>query len=148
MPKRKLIPDVVHNQDITVLPPSASVRIAVRAMAGKGIGAVLVVDGETLKGIFTERDLAIRVVASGCDPDKTPLAEVMTVNPDVLAPDASAAEALDMMQSRNYRHLPVLDQGRLVGIVSIRDLFAVVKDQLEQDVKEREAFIFGTSYAA
>ncbi|HYD29549.1 MAG TPA: CBS domain-containing protein [Azospirillaceae bacterium] len=148
MPRRKVMPDVINQQNLTVFPPTASVREAARAMAAKRIGAVLVVEGGALAGIFTERDLAVRVVAPGRDPDGTMLSEVMTGAPDVLRPDATAYDALSLMEAHNYRHLPVMDDDRLVGIVSIRDLFAVVKDQLEQDVKDRDAFIFGTSYAA
>ncbi len=69
--------------------------------------------------------------------------EIMTENPDTLSPDNFAMEALDVMQSRHVRHLPVTDGSKVIGMVSIRDLFAAVKMSLEEDVQETEAFVFG-----
>lgn len=147
MPRRKLMPDVIQAQDLITFSPTTLVRAAVRKMTDRRIGAVMVTEDGALKGIFTERDLIVRVVAQGRDPDTTTLAEVMTANPDTLPPDALAFAAFELMLSRSYRHLPVVDNGKIVGIVSIRDLFTVVKAQLEQDLKEREEFIFGSSYS-
>jgi CBS domain-containing protein len=142
----KIIPDVVDNQTLYKLPPSALVREAAKTMGSNKVSAVLVTDGDRLVGIFTERDLTARVVAVGLDPDKTPLSQVMTARPDVLAPEDSPLNALELMRLRHYRHLPVVEDGRVVGMVSIRDLYAVVKKQLEHEVREREAFIFDTGY--
>lgn len=142
----KIIPDVVDNQALYKLPPTASVSDAAKIMAANRISAVLITEGERLVGIFTERDMTARVVAVGLDPKTTHLMEVMTPRPDVLAPDDSPMNALDLMRKRHYRHLPVMDAGRIVGMVSIRDLYAFVKDQLEKDVRQREAFIFDTGY--
>ena len=149
MPKRKLIPDVVKNQELACVPPSASVRTAVALMAERKISAVLVTSGLELKGIFTERDLSSKVVAVGRDADMTPISEVMTADPDTLGPDAPAYEALQLMEKRNYRHLPVTNaDGEVMGMVSIRDLFAVVRASLEDEIKDRDAFMFGSSYSA
>jgi CBS domain-containing protein len=115
-------------------------------MAASRVSAVLVTEGERLVGIFTERDLTVRVIAAGRDPKTTHLIEVMTPRPDVLRPDDSPMNALDLMRRRHYRHLPVTDGGSIVGMVSIRDLYAFVKDELEKDVRQREAFIFDTGY--
>jgi len=147
MPNRKLIPDVVKGQELVCLPPDARVRDAVILMAERRIAAVLVAEGRKLKGIFTERDLTNRVVAAGRDPADTSLSEVMTADPDTLGPDARAIEALDLMERHHYRHLPVVSGGEVLGIVSIRDLFAVVRAQLEDEIKDREAFIFGSNYS-
>jgi CBS domain-containing protein len=146
MPNRKLVPDVIRDQDIISLAPEAMVRTAVRAMAEHHVGAILVTDGAALKGIFSERDLTTRVVAPGLDPDTTALAAVMSTDPDTLPPDARAIEALDLMRLRNYRHLPVVEDDRLVGIVSIRDLYAAVHAQMEQEIHDRDEFIFGQNY--
>ncbi len=142
----KIIPDVVNEQTLYKLPPSALVREAAKIMGGNKVSAILVTEDDRLVGIFTERDLTARVVAIGLDPDRTALSQVMTPRPDVLAPDDSPLNALELMRLRRYRHLPVVDQGRIVGMVSIRDLYAVVKKQLEHEVREREAFIFDTGY--
>jgi len=71
----------------------------------------------------------------------------MTRDPDTVPPDATALDTLIRMQSKGYRHLPVVDDGQLVGIVSVRDLFNAVKRELEEDIQEREAFIFGATAA-
>ncbi len=157
MPNRKLIPDVIKDQQLVCLPPEASVQDAAVLMAERRVAAVLVTQnqlsgGPSLKGIFTERDLAARVVATGRDPVATRLAEVMTASPDTLGPDARAYEALDLMERHHYRHLPVTadgeSDGTVLGIVSIRDLFAVVRAHLEDEIRDREAFIFGSHYSA
>jgi CBS domain-containing protein len=147
MPRRKLIPDVIRNQDITAFTPDTPVLTAVKTMAERRIGAVLVeIDGK-LAGIFTERDLSVRVVAADRNPATTRLDEVMTANPDTLPPDAPAVDALHLMREHNYRHLPVVKDGEVLGIVSIRDLYAAVQAQLEQDIQDRDAFIYGQSYS-
>ncbi|MBB3262649.1 CBS domain-containing protein [Azospirillum sp. OGB3] len=152
MPNRKLIPDVIKDQQLVCLPPEASVQDAALLMAERRVAALLVTQGRSLKGIFTERDLAARVVAAGRDPVATRLAEVMTASPDTLGPDAHAYEALDLMERHHYRHLPVTadgeSDGMVMGIVSIRDLFAVVRAHLEDEIRDREAFIFGSNYSA
>lgn len=144
--QRRIVPDIVQNQDIRMLAPSDSVRTAVDLMAERHIGAVLIEEAGRLIGIFTERDLLTRVVAKGRDSDATQLSEVMTRNPDCLKPGDIAGDALARMTSKGYRHLPVLDGEELVGIVSIRDLYAAVKRELEEDVEQREAYIHGGGY--
>jgi len=133
----KIVPGVVQEQSIATLNPADSVMDAVTMMAERKIGAA---------GIFTERDLVNRVVAKGLDAASVPLSKVMTADPDTLGPNDSAMSALDLMSARRYRHLPVVDGDKVVGMVSIRDLFNVVKRQLEEDVREREKFIFGSDY--
>ncbi len=103
-------------------------------MAERGVGAIMVVEDLQLVGIFTERDVATRVVAAGLDPDATKLGQVMTPNPDTLKPTATVRDALDLMKMHGYRHLPVVQGRKLVGIVSIRDLYNTVMDQLEADI--------------
>tara|TARA_R100001143_G_C3339577_1_gene123566 strand:- start:533 stop:1012 length:480 start_codon:yes stop_codon:yes gene_type:complete len=143
----KIVPGVVKEQSIATLNPADSVMDAVNMMTERKIGAVIIVDNSArLAGIFTERDLVNRVVAKGLDTASTPLKQVMTANPDTLGPDDTAMNALELMSARRYRHLPVIDGETVVGMVSIRDLFNVVKAQLEEDLREREKFIFGSDY--
>jgi len=142
----KIIPDVVRDQTLYRLPPTASAREAAKLMGKSRVSAILVTDKDALIGIFTERDLTQRVVAGDLDPDTTLLREVMTARPDVLAPDDSPLDALELMRERHYRHLPVLDHGKIVGMVSIRDLYAAAKSHLEHEVKEREAYIVDAAY--
>ena len=143
----KIVPGVIKEQSLATLNPADSVMDAVNLMTERKIGAVIIVDNSAkLAGIFTERDLVNRVVAKGLDAASVPLSKVMTVGPDTLGPHDTAMNALDMMSARRYRHLPVVDGDTVIGMVSIRDLFNVVKAQLEEDVRERENFIFGSDY--
>jgi len=148
MPTRKLMPDVIQKQELVCLPADTIVRAAAMLMAERRIAAIMVTEGRRLTGIFTERDLTVRVVAGGKDPATTTLGEVMTRTPDTLGPNAAASEALDLMERHRYRHLPVVEGGEVVGIVSIRDLFAVVREHLEGEIKDREEFMFGSAYSA
>ncbi|MCC7046578.1 MAG: CBS domain-containing protein [Alphaproteobacteria bacterium] len=147
--QRKIVPDVVRDQKITLLPPTATVMDAVRLMSMKHVGAVIIgLDGKA-EGIFTERDLLMRVVARGLDADSTPITRVMTRDPETLSPDQHASEALTRMAERGFRHLPVVgEDGRVVAIVSLRDLNAYVRRQLEEELQERDAFIHDTGYGA
>ena len=143
----KIVPGVIKEQSLATLNPADSVMDAVNLMTERKIGAVIIVDNSAkLAGIFTERDLVNRVVAKGLDAASIPLSKVMTADPDTLGPDDTAMSALGLMSARRYRHLPVVDGETVVGMVSIRDLFNVVKAQLEEDVREREKFIFGSDY--
>ena len=132
---RKIIPEVVHDQNLLHLPPTATVREAAREMRNRHVGAVLVVAADQLEGIFTERDVVNRVVAEGLDPDRTQLNEVMTRNPDTVGPKDTALEALRRMQDGGFRHLPVVDRGQLVGIVSRRDFDGEEKARLDSETK-------------
>jgi CBS domain-containing protein len=130
---RKVVPDIVNNQQLLELPPMATVRGAAVAMRERHVGAVLVTTDGHLDGIFTERDMVNRVVAEGRDPDRTTLAEVMTAGPDTIAPSTTAIEALRLMNDGGYRHLPIVERGRLVGIVSRRDFHGDEKARLEDE---------------
>jgi CBS domain-containing protein len=143
---RRIVPDVISDQILQKVTPRDTVRQAARLMREKKIAAVLVMEGERLVGIVTERDMTVRVVAAGLDADTTPVGEMMTADPDTLAPSDTASDALRMMKSRNYRHLPVVDGGTVVGMVSVRDLYAVYNGELEQDLKDRNAYIYGEAY--
>ena len=147
--QRKIVPNIVERRAITSVAPGDTVFTAAVKMAEAHIAALVVVeDGDKLIGIITERDMTQRVVAKGADPSATPVSEIMTKNPDTLSPDDSAGDALELMQTRNYRHLPVAEDGVCVGMVSIRDLYAAVKSALEEDIREKEAFVFGDRYGA
>ena len=145
----RIIPDIVEDQKIRGLSEQSTIREAAKQMAEKDIAAIVVTDdGGKLLGIVTERDLTRRVIAGNRDADKVTVGEIMTGDPDTLAPRDSALDALELMGTRKYRHLPVVDDGRVVGMVSIRDLYAAVKTALEKDIRETEAFVFGDRYGA
>lgn len=149
MHQHKIIPDVVQRQDVCVLPPEATVFEGARQMAERNIAAIVIVDAaKKMIGIVTERDMTQRVLAKGLDPKAANMGQIMTRNPQTVSPDDSAADALELMQTRKFRHLPVAEDGRCVAVVSIRDLYAVVKADLEKEVRETEAFVFGDRYGA
>jgi CBS domain-containing protein len=115
------IRSVMKHRQLLVAPPHTTVRRASKLMAGRQVGAILVVEDERLLGIFTERDAVFRVVACGLEPDATPLADVMTAAPHTVSPRQSFGYAMLIMHQHGIRHLPVVDDGKLVGIVSSRN---------------------------
>lgn len=145
----RIIPDVVRDQNVRLLPADGTVMDAVRYMAIRKIGAVLIGGNGILEGIFSERDLLMRVVAKGLDPDQTQLSRVMTPKPETVTPEQTASEALERMHKGGFRHLPVVGaDGAVAGIVSLRDLNAVVRRQLEDELRERDAYIQDAGYGA
>lgn len=128
---RKIIPDIVSYQDVFALTGSATVLDAARGMAERNIHAVLVTDDGNLTGIFTGTDLIKKVVAVGTDPNLTALSDVMTHDPETVSPGFDAIKALHRMQNGRFRHLPVVDSGKLVGIVSRRDFLDYEVEELE-----------------
>ncbi len=111
----------VMSTDLTVVPPSATVAEAAQLMSVRHVGSVLVVHEKVLAGIFTERDV-VRALASDFDAAQHQVSMWMTKDPVSIDPEASTGEALDRMLASGFRHLPVLEDGRLRGIVSLRDL--------------------------
>ena len=110
--------------------PRATVAEAVRVMNGAKIGCLVVLEEERPVGIFTERDVLVRVVDAGLDPRTTRVAEVMTVNPFAIRPATTVEEAMVVVTEKRCRHLPVIEGGELSGLVSIGDLTRwVVRDQ-------------------
>ena len=113
--------------------PSASVAEAVRAMNDNNVGSVLVMDGQTLVGIFTERDVLVRIVGDNRNPEATLVSEVMTNPVRTIGPTATADDALRLMSDRRHRHLPVLENGKVIGLVSMGDITrAYIRSQQEQ----------------
>ena len=113
---------IVRHQDPLMLPPSTSVMEAAQHMHARHVRAVLVIEGDAnLVGIFTERDAISRVLAAGRDPVATTLADVMTNNPETITPQQTATEVLRLMREAHVRHLPVVHDGRTVGVVVRND---------------------------
>jgi|TARA_B110000483_G_scaffold242531_1_gene328676 CBS domain-containing protein len=147
--QRKIVPNVVARKKVVTVVVEDTAFQAAKLMADNHIAALVVVDGESkIIGIVTERDMTQRIIAAGLDGKTTPVKHIMTGNPDTLSPEDSAGDALELMQTRNYRHLPVTEDGKCIAVVSIRDLYASVKEALEEDIRETEAFVFGDRYGA
>jgi CBS domain-containing protein len=126
--------DIVRNQDLVMLPPHATVKEACRCMRDRRVGAVLVTDSDRrLVGIFTGRDAVHRVLAEGKSAVRRTLADVMTPNPDAMPPGKMAIEASRLMEDRRCRHLPIVDEGKAVGIVSRFDFSGIELDRLDEE---------------
>ena len=129
----RLVGEVMQRNKVLKAAPTTLVSKAARMMATKNVGAIMVVTGGRLVGIFTERDVVFRVVAPGLDATATRLSDVMTPAPQTVAPDKPFGYALIVMQERGFRHLPVVRDGKPVGIVSSR---SAMDPQLEEFVFE------------
>jgi CBS domain-containing protein len=124
----KQLADIIAGQKIYHAESASSVRDVAKMMSEKNVGAVAVLESGRLVGIFSERDLMKRVVAAGLNPEKTTVANVMTKEIVVGKLDDDINSALQKMHSLGCRHLPVVDSGNLVGMVSLRDLLEVDDD--------------------
>ena len=121
----------------------ATVLEAARLMAEKHVGAVVVTEGGRVTGIFTERDLLNRVVAQRLLPEATRVEEVMTAPVACCSPDTTRAECIAFMRRRRIRHLPVVEDGRLAGIVSIRDILEDVTAEQEETILHLHEYMHG-----
>jgi Predicted signal-transduction protein containing cAMP-binding and CBS domains len=128
---------------------TASVLDAIQAMAGAKVGSVAVVDGNILEGIFSERDVMLRVVAEGRDPKTTAVEEVMTSPVQTIQKRTTGEEALRIMVQNHIRHLPVVDEmGQAQAMVSMRSLLEEQVHDLHQQLDSLESYITPTASAA
>jgi CBS domain-containing protein len=137
----KSVKAIIETQQTATVAPSTSVLEAAIMMARRGIGAVPVVDGDRLAGIFTERDVLTRVVAAGVDPAATCVCDVMSTQLVVAEVSEPYDVCLQRMQQARVRHLIVLDGGRLAGIVSLRDVMAVDLDEKDDAITLLNAYV-------
>ena len=129
---QRTIRTIIEQQEPLTAPAHTTVSEAARLMKERRVGAVMVVEDDKLVGVFTERDALFRVVAEGRDGQTTRLAEVMTSDPETIHPDRPFAHALQMMYGGRFRHVPVVENGKPIGMVSARDALG----------PELEAFVF------
>ena len=129
--------------DVHAIPPEASVFDALKMMAEKDIGSLLVLDGDKLVGLITERHYAREIILKGRTSPETLVRDIMTTKVSCVRADQSVDECMALMTARAVRHLPVLEDGRLVGIVSIGDMVnSIIHDQ-QFLIEELEHFIHG-----
>lgn len=135
----RTIRDIIKNQKILALPPETAVREAARAMADRNVGSAMVVEGGKLVGIFTERDALVRVLAAALDPVTTKLSAVMVRKVLTISPDRSLVNALHRMRDNGFRHMPVVEEGIPIGMVSVRDALAsdLIQLETEEEIKEQ-----------
>lgn len=127
--------------DVHTVSPDDTVLAALRLMADRNIGAVLVVSDGTLHGILSERDYARKVVLQGKSSTETAVREVMTTDVITVEPDWSSVQCMAIMTEKHIRHLPVLEAGRLVGIISIGDVVRAVVGEQAFTITSLESYI-------
>ncbi len=139
------IADVLRNKgaDVVTVGPSATVSELIAALAERNVGALPVVDGGRLVGIVSERDVVRRLHAGGAAVLSATVAEIMTTGVVTCAPGDDAADLAGVMTQRRFRHLPVVVDGNLVGIVSIGDLVKARIDLLESEREQLQSYIAG-----
>jgi len=121
--------------------PDAPVLEAIRAMAEHGVGALLVMQGDKLAGIVSERDYARKVILMGRSSSDTPVSQIMTAHVITVAPSQTTQQCMQIMTDRRVRHLPVVDAGRVVGMLSIGDLVRAVLAEQAQTIEQLEQYI-------
>ena len=131
----KSIRSVMQRRKVLKAAPETLVSKAAGLMAAKNVGAIMVIENDHLVGIFTERDVVFRVVAPGLDAKATRLADVMTRAPHTVDPDKPFGYALLVMQEKGFRHLPVIEDGKPIGIVSSR---SAMDPELEEFLSEAQ----------
>jgi CBS domain-containing protein len=134
------VKSLMESKKLIMVSSETTVSEAARLMAGKNTGVVLVVDDQQLVGIFTERDAVFRVLANGQDALTTRLREVMTTAPSTLAPDTSYGHALLLMQENGFRHVPVVDGDRVLGVIAARNAMDPQLEEFVSEARRREHY--------
>jgi CBS domain-containing protein len=124
---------VIRPHRLVTAPPTASAFEVARTMTDARVGAIPIVEGERVVGIFSERDLMQRVLVAGLDAKRTLVRDVMTSDVVTAAPEDTRSECLERMRGARCRHLPVLEEGRLIAVLSVRDL---LRDEIEEQHEE------------
>jgi CBS domain-containing protein len=137
--------NILHNKGNVVfsVEPNEMVYRAIELMCEKNIGGLLIVENGKLVGIFTERDYARKLILKGKSSKDTPIKDLMTSNLVTVTPDTSIDDCMRVMTGRKIRHLPVLDKGELVGIISIGDVVHFVIEEQKSIIEHLEQYITG-----
>lgn len=133
---------VIEGQQLYSVDSKQNTFDVARFMSEKGIGAVVVMEGDRLHGIFSERDLLKRVIVGGRDVHTTPVGEVATRDITVASPDEPVECLLAKMKQGGFRHLPIVDGGRLIGIVSLRDLLQHELCAKDEEIELMNTYIY------
>lgn len=138
----KKLREVMRHDFLFVVQRQATVTDAVRVMAEHNVGIVAVLDGDRLVGVFSERDVVQRVVDRALDPARTPVAGVMTTDLVVADADDDYQTAMRQMDQANIRHLPVVSEGRLLSMLSIRDLMRVDLEDKGAEIQYLQEYLY------
>ena len=140
------VPDILATPDkraLAALPPDATVRDALQLMADRNIGSVLIMQGDALLGIFTERDYARKIALKGLHSSEALLADVMTARLYTVGPRQTVQECMSIMTKARIRHLPVVEAGEVIGLVSIGDLVNATLEEQRFHIAQLESYIAG-----
>lgn len=135
------IRDLVKERETYSVQTTQTVLEVARFMVERNIGAVPVLQDGKLAGIFSERDIMKRVLVEGLDPKKTKVADVMTRNPVVVSPDEAVEKCMLMMKQHGFRHLPICDGDKLLGLLSLRDVLLHEVDEKDGEVRMMRAYM-------
>jgi CBS domain-containing protein len=138
----KKLRDIMRPGFLFTVPRSATVQAAVSVMAENNVGIVSVLEGDRLVGVFSERDVVQRVVARGVDPARAAVESVMTTDLVVADADDDYQSAMRKMDRANIRHLPVVSEGRLLSMLSIRDLMRVHIDEQTEEIRYLQEYLY------
>jgi CBS domain-containing protein len=133
----------VKGGEIFFVAPTDSVLRAIEIMATRHVGALLVMSQDRLLGIISERDYARKVILKNRSSHDTPVGDIMTLNPVTVPPDVTVHHCMEIMTEGRFRHLPVVDKGRVVGMLSIGDLVKAVIEDQSQKIEQLERYIAG-----
>jgi len=133
--------DIVSYRELYFAKESEAVADVARQMAELHVGAILILDGQRLRGIFSERDLMLRVVLDRRNPERTPVGQVMTTAVVTISEEASVEEAMELMQAHNCRHLPVMRGSSVVNFLSMRDLMKYELARKTEELHYMRAYI-------
>jgi len=123
--------------------PELSVLEAIKVLASENIGAAIVMSGDRIAGILSERDYTRKVILKGRSSDSTRVEEIMTANVVVVSPRTKTRDCMALMTEKNIRHLPVVDEGRVIGMVSIRDIVSDIIADQDFTIEQLEHYISG-----
>ncbi len=133
----------MKGSDVWTVPPETTILEGLKLMAEKGTGSLVIAEGEQVVGIFTERDYARKVGQDGRTPAEIKVAEVMTSNLITVTPNQTVRQCMVLMTNNHIRHLPVMENGRMIGIISIGDVVKDLIEELEFLVDQLKGYISG-----
>ena len=148
---QEVLEKVLINQRLVIIGDRSSAYEAAVSMLENKCGALLVCDTnnkEDLVGIITERDITFKVIPKNLDPKGTMVSKIMTKNVETISPKKTTIDAIHVMRSKGFRHLPVIEKKKIIGILSMRDLYDYANNELQDSLKKHKEFMFGTGYGS
>lgn len=148
---QEVLEKVLINQRLVIIGHKSSAYEAAVSMLKNKCGALLVCNSKNsqdLVGIITERDITFKVIPKNLDPKETEVSKIMTKNVETISPKKTTIDAIHVMRTKGFRHLPVLEKKKIVGILSMRDLYDYANNELQDSLKKHQEFMFGTGYGS